>query len=155
MVGALAVTAYAVIGVLSIAVWDPMAAVPGATYAEIVAGIERSGESYATGVVVLLALFAPGGIAAAVLSVIAGAGRVHWSAAVAWQLGLLVCGGLVYFWASFPLGMAVADAFLVSGGSHQPSPFVLCGVSGLAAVALVIGGVVAWRGRSSPEPVTA
>lgn len=92
---------------------------------------------------------------AAALSAASVAGRLRWSTAAAWQLGLLVCGAPVYFWASFPLGMAVADAFLVSGGSHQPAPLVLYGVSALAAVVLVIGGVVAWRGRPSPEPVTA
>ncbi|MBF0815986.1 hypothetical protein ACH0AH_10570 [Microbacterium paludicola] len=153
--GALAVAAYALVGVLSIVVWDPMAAVPGASHAEVVAGVEGSGESWTTGVVIPLALFAPGVIVAAVLSAVAVAGRLRWSTAAAWQLGLLVCGAPVYFAASFPMGMAVADAFLVSGGSHQPAPLALYGVSALAALVLVIGGVVALRGRPSPEPVAA
>ena len=153
VVGAFAVTAYAVIGVMSIVVWDPAAAVPGATYGEIVAGIERSGESYATGVVVPMVLLAPGVVAAVVLSAVAVAGRLRWSTAAAWQLGLLVCGAPVYFWASFPLGMAVADAFLVSGGSHQPAPFVLYGASGLAALVLAVGAATALRARPLSESV--
>lgn len=147
--GALAV-GYAVAAVLSIVVWDPMAAVPSLTYTQILAGIDQAGESWIAGVIVPLVLFLPGVVVAAALAVLAIAGHVRWPTAVAGQLALLVGGALVHFAARFPLDMAVADAFLVSGGAHQPVPFVLYGVSALAAVALAVGAVVMAPWRAAP-----
>lgn len=151
VIGALAVAAYAAVAVLSITVWDPLAAMPGRTHAEIVAGIEGAGESWTTGVVVQLVLFPPGVAGAVVLAALALARRMRWTTTVAWQLALLVCGEPLTFWAGFPLGMAVADAFFVGGGAHQPAPLVLYAVSALAAVMLAVAGIVAARWRAAPE----
>lgn len=135
-VGFLLVSAYAIVGMLQILVWNPMAAVPGLTLPQIYRGAAQANETIQVGVVVTL--LAPGialGLGSLVLACQRGATWVQ-SAAVA--CCLLFLGGLPYFWASFGVGMNVADAHGASGGDHTGWDSVIWATSGYAGLALVI-----------------
>jgi len=155
LLAALAAVAYAAVGILSITVWEPMAAMPGLSHDEIVAGIAAGGESHSAGATAAVVCLAPGAIAAVALAALAIAGRMRPLTATVWILGIVALGPIAHFWAGFPMGMAVADAFLIGGGSHQPVPFVLAGVSALAVALVVILSVADARGRRrAAAPVT-
>ncbi|GAB3274969.1 hypothetical protein [Microbacterium lacusdiani] len=155
LLAALAAVAYAAVGILSITVWEPMAAMPGLSHDEIVAGIAAGGESHGAGVAAAVLCLASGAVAAVALAALASAGRVRPLTATVWILGIIALGPIAYFSASFPMGMAVGDAFLIGGGSHQPVPFVLAGVSALAVALVVILSVADARGRrAATAPVT-
>ena len=136
---------YAVVGALQILVWNPLAAVPGATLAEIRAQMAGAHENPGTPLVV----------AWAVAGILCGAGvlvaalRRKISAAGATTLSLLsiVLGAPSLMVASFPSGMGLADTFGISGGDHAPWGSVLYLASAAALLLLVLFLV-----RSHPRP---
>lgn len=137
VLGTAAVTAYAVVMLLQITVWNPMAAVPGLTLAEIGTQAAARGETVFSA---FPAIVAGAGIALAVgilvLAIVSR--RVSAPAFAAMYLALLVGGAPAYFTASFGPGMAIADAFATSGGDHAPGGSYLMAVSAAAGVALVV-----------------
>ncbi|MDT3330637.1 hypothetical protein Q9S78_08125 [Microbacterium sp. KSW-18] len=139
-VGTAAVAAYAVVLVLQICVWNPLAAVPGSSLAEIGSQAATRGESVFTPAPwVFAAIGVALAVAVLVLSVVAR--RTSTAGVAAGYLALIAAGAPAYFVASFGPGMALADAFGISGGDHAPGGSVLMVASGTAAVVIAVGGV--------------
>jgi hypothetical protein len=149
VVGAAAVTAYAVWAAIHILVLNPLAAVPGSSLAEIRGAIADAGELFSIGMVV--GILAIGPVLAIAAAWVCIANRVQPIVAVSAPIALLILGAPGYFVASFAPGMALADTFMISGGSHSPWHLPLYAVSVVAAIgaiALAIGAAA--RARSAP-----
>lgn len=144
IVGLVIVAGYAAGGALQVLVWNPLAAVPGATLAEIHAGLARENESLAAPAVLTWAVI---GVILAAL-VLAGAvvrRTSHVRNVVLLDLLLLVLAAPAHWFAAFPAGMGLADAFAISGGDHAPWGKVLYLVSAVALAALAAVGVAGKR----------
>ena len=135
IVGALAVIAYAVWGAIHILVLNPLAAVPGSTLGGIYGAVEGAGESFSVGAVI--GILAIGPVLAVVAAAVCIANRVPPIVAASGPLALLILGAPGYFTASFAPGMALADTFMISGGSHSPWNLPLYAVSAVAAIATI------------------
>ncbi|MET3922414.1 hypothetical protein [Arthrobacter sp. UYEF20] len=134
--GLMIITAYALTGTLQILVWNPLAAVPGATLDEIHAGLHGANESLAAPVVIAWAI--SGMVLAALVLIRAltqSGSRVKDGLVL--DLLLLVLAAPSHWFAAFPAGMGLADAFATRGGDHTPWGMVLYGVSAVALAALV------------------
>lgn len=140
-VGPVIVGVYAAVMVLTIAVWNPEAAVPGLTYQEIVAELGDAGVNVAAAVIGLIVWGAVGLVLALVLSVLGMTGRVRRVPVIMGYLLVIAGGAPAYFLGSFSLGMDVADTFAVSGGVHVPAGAVLYAVSGVALLVLAVVGI--------------
>lgn len=148
--GFLLVVGYAVAGALQVLVWNPLAAVPGATLAEIHALMDRANESLAAPAVLI---WAATGILLAAAVLIAGLKHsISGRAAAGLYLVLLVLAAPSHWMASFPAGMGLADAFAISGGDHAPWGKVLYAVSALSLVAVFV--VIVRRNRTPDAPAT-
>jgi hypothetical protein len=65
-------------------------------------------------------------------------------------LALLMFGAVAYFVATFSSGMALADTFYISGADYSPWALPLFGVSGGAAIIVIVSGIMmAARNQSS------
>lgn len=151
-VGPVIVGAYAAVMVLTIAVWDPEAAVPGLRYQQIVAGLGDAGVDVVGSVIGLIVWGSVGLVLALVLvlSVLGLTGRVGRAPVIMGHLLVIVGGAPAYFVGSFSLGMDVADTFAVSGGVHVPTGAVLYAVSGVALLVLAVVGI---RRAANRQPV--
>ena len=148
--GFLLVVGYAVAGALQVLVWNPLAAVPGATLAEIHALLDRANESLAAPAVLI---WAATGVLLAAAVLIAGLKHsISGRAAAGLYLLLLVLAAPSHWMASFPAGMGLADAFAISGGDHAPWGKVLYAVSALSLVAVFV--VIVRGNRTSDARVT-
>ncbi|MCB5273327.1 hypothetical protein BJG92_00847 [Arthrobacter sp. SO5] len=148
-VGFAAVATYAIAGALQILVWNPLAAVPGASLREIYAAMESARESLAAPLVFAWSL---AGITLAV-GVLIGtllARKPVVRQVIAGYLGLLVLAAPTHWYVAFPGGMGIADAFNTSGGDHTPWGGLLYAVSAAALLALV-GIAVEGRRRRNVE----
>jgi hypothetical protein len=144
LAGPIIVAAYAIVAVLIITVWDPIAAVPTLSYGEIVVELARHGVDVSA-VAMMLGVWAGLGVAlSAGVSALALTRVPRPWTVIAWQLALLVAGAPALFVASFTLGMDVADTFGVSGQPHTPWTGVLYQVSALACVGLLVGEISPW-----------
>lgn len=143
------VTVYAVVGALHIMVWNPSAAVPGATLAEIRAEMAVAHEYAGTHLVVAWAvagiLLGAGLLFAALLRKISAAG------ATILFLLVIVLGAPSMMFASFAPGMGLADTFDISGGDHAPWGSLLYLASTVALLVLVLFLV---RNHPRATPVT-
>jgi len=76
------------------------------------------------------------------------------STIAALHLGLLILGAPVSFFAAFPLGMNVADAFGVSGELHTLWHVVLLWASGISLLALLalLFSTITTRQLATPSP---
>ncbi|MBN9224232.1 MAG: hypothetical protein ABS63_08195 [Microbacterium sp. SCN 70-27] len=150
MIGFAVVVAYAVVAALQILVWNPLAAVPGATLAEITAHLAATGESFSVASVLgVLAIGPLLALAPLILSWRTGTGAF---AVIAGVLAILAGGAVGYFAASFSPGMSLADAYGISGGDYAPWGRVLMLVSAVALLAAVVcGAVLLRRGRGRME----
>ncbi|WP_286179971.1 hypothetical protein [Arthrobacter sp. ISL-95] len=144
IVGLLTIAGYTLTSALQILVWNPLAAVPGASLDEIHEGLARRNESIS-----LVGVLTWSGIGTllGVLVVLLTATRVisRMRTVVIFQLLILVLGAPMYFFASFSAGMALADAFFISGGDYAPWGSLLCLVSGAALVGVLM--VMIFRGK--------
>ncbi|WP_461164086.1 hypothetical protein [Arthrobacter sp. R4-81] len=148
--GFLLVVGYAVAGALQVLVWNPLAAVPGATLAEIHALMDQANESLAAPAVLI---WAAAGILLAAAVLIAGLKHsISRRAAAGLYLLLLVLAVPSHWMASFPAGMGLADAFATSGGDHAPWGKVLYAVSALSLVAVFV--VIVGRNRTPDAAAT-
>ncbi len=145
ILGLLAITAYALCAALQILVWNPLSAVPGATLNEIHEGLARRNESISLAAVVTWSSI---GSVLGALVVLLTARRVisRMRTVAILQLLILVLGAPMYFFASFSPGMALADAFFISGGDYSPWGRLLYLVSGTALTGMLI--VMIFRGKS-------
>ena len=130
--------------------WNPLAAVPGATLAEITAHLAATGESFSVASVLgVLAIGPLLALAPLILSWRTGTGAF---AVIAGVLAILAGGAVGYFAASFSPGMSLADAYGISGGDYAPWGRVLMLVSAVALLAAVVcGAVLLRRGRGRME----
>jgi hypothetical protein len=149
LAGLLVVAGYAAVGAVQILVWNPLAAVPGATLAQIRAHLDGSNETLAAPLV--LAWAGTGVVlAAAVLLAALVSPGVRLRDVVVLDLLVLALAAPSHWVASFPAGMGIADAFGTTGGDHAPWGMVLYALSTLALLALVlalaVGGIVSTEG---------
>ncbi|ROP78672.1 MULTISPECIES: hypothetical protein [unclassified Frigoribacterium] len=135
--GPLLVALYAGIMVVSLGWLEPQAAVPGLTRTEIAQGLDHFGSDLTalTWSLVVLGLVGVG--LSAVASTVGRRARLQLSTIATLHLGLLVLGAPVSFFAAFPLGMDMADAFGVSGGLRTPWYMVLLWASGISLLSLL------------------
>lgn len=145
LAGYLSVMGYAVVGVFQILVWNPMAAVPGATLDEIHAVMDRANESLSAPVVLVWA--ATGTLLAAAVLIATLKQSISIKVTTVLYLLLLALGAPSHMMASFPAGMGIADAFATSGGDHAPWGVMLYIISALAFLALPVVAV----SRNRPE----
>ncbi|MDA4890709.1 hypothetical protein PFZ55_27855 [Streptomyces sp. MS2A] len=152
VVGVFAVTAYAVLAALQILVLNPLAAVPGMTLDEIRAEAALRGEEMGgVGVVVFLSV---GVVLAVVVAAIAVRKGLAPEATALILLSILFWGMPAYFAASFGTGMALADAFGISGADYSRWSLVLYGTSVAAGLAAIVLAVVLAR-RRDPQHAAA
>ncbi|QYF73512.1 hypothetical protein [Cryobacterium sp. PAMC25264] len=136
LIGLVTVTTYAVAGTMQILVWNPLAAVPGASLDDIHRRLGSTGGSL--GQPVVLAWAAIGVVLAGI--VLALARRLPATpptailAAVLWLVGL----GAPSHWAvAFGAGLSLADGYGISGATYAPWAGVLYLVSTAALVGLI------------------
>lgn len=150
--GTAAVTAYAVVMVLQIVVWNPLAAAPGLTLGEIRDVARSQGETVFTATPWVCAAIGLGLAAATLLwALLTRATSI--AAIVVAFLAIIVGGAPAYFVASFGPGMALADAFGISGGDHAPAGSVLMVTSSAAAIVLIVWGVAQATSARAAAPV--
>ena len=152
LVGLVLVAGYAVVGTLHTLVWNPLAAVPGATMEEIHAGLDQANESLGAPVVIVWAAV---GVLLAAGLVVVGAGKrsdLPAKTVLVIDLLLLVFAAPSHWCAAFPAGMGIADAFATHGGDHAPWGIALYAASALALAALFAIAVVTRFGRADSAP---
>ena len=135
-VGSAALAAYSIAGAFQTLVWNPLAAVPGATLGEIYAALDAAGESLGAPRVIAWSAV---GVALAAVALIATilAEAPGASCVAAGYLALIVLAAPSHWFVAFTGGMGIADAFATSGGDHAPWGGLLYTASGLALLALV------------------
>ena len=149
IVGVLAVTAYAALAAVQILVWTPLAAAPGLTLDQVGVELSAAGETFDPRVT--LSILGIGVVLALALAVVVTTARAVPLIAAAGFLSLLVLGAPGFFVASFGPGMALADTFMISASVSLPGVRAFYLTSAVAAVLLVLGGVVSVvRARSVP-----
>jgi hypothetical protein len=129
-------TAYSVAGAYQTLVWNPLAAVPGASLDEIYAALDAADETLGAPQVIAWSAV---GVALAVVALI---GTILRRAprprhVIAGYLALVVLAAPSHWFVAFTGGMGIADAFATSGGDHAPWGGMLYLASGLALLALV------------------
>ncbi|GAA5038330.1 hypothetical protein ACFQRL_01490 [Microbacterium fluvii] len=152
-VGTALTFAFAAWAVVQILWLNPLAAVPGRTYAEIESALAQASETLAPGVVVgvmaLGPLFAVGLLIATTLF----RRPDPWFTGLLY-MGLLTFGAGAYFVASFGPGMALADAFGINGGDYSPwaRPLYIASAASLVGlIVLTIVGVARGWSENSPQ----
>jgi hypothetical protein len=136
-IGVLVVAGYALVGVLQVLVWNPLAAAPGAALGEINAHLERANETLAAPLVLGWALTGT----ALATGVLVAALRRHITTVrgvVALDLLILVLAAPSLWLASFPAGMGIADAYGTTGADHAPWGMALYALSAVALVVLMV-----------------
>jgi hypothetical protein len=147
LVGMVLVAGYGVVGTLQTLVWNPLAAVPGATMEQIHAELDQANESLGTPVVIVWAFV---GVLLAALVVIGAVQRsdLPVKKVLVIDLLLLVLAAPSHWYAAFPAGMGIADAFATHGGDHAPWGMALYAVSAMALGALAVVAMISRFGRT-------
>ncbi|CAH0248782.1 hypothetical protein SRABI76_03188 [Microbacterium oxydans] len=141
--GVVAVTAYAAFAAVQILVLNPLAAAPGLSLDEIRAQMSGAGEGLGgEGVFFVLGIGVVMAVGVALAAIVTKAPPIIPGMSM---LALLMLGTLGYFVASFGPGMGLADTFGISGADASPWARPLYAVSALAAIAVVVGGVLSIR----------
>jgi hypothetical protein len=135
VVGVLVVALYAALLAVNALVLDPLAAVPGATLAEIHRHLDAQGFHVQTDIVVVIVLASVGVVLAAGLSVLLFVTQVPTHVIAAVLLAVVVLGGPASFWGGFALGMDVADGYGTDGGDHT----IWAGVLYVTSLVALIG----------------
>ena len=146
--GSAVLIAYSIAGAYQTLVWNPLAAVPGASLDEIHAAMDAAGETLGAPRVIAWSAV---GVALAVVGLI---GTILERAprprhVVAGYLALLVLAAPSHMFVAFTGGMGIADAFATSGGDHAPWGGMLYLASGLALLALLVLAFVRTAGRQN------
>jgi len=147
VVGVLVVALYAALLAVNALVLDPLAAVPGATLAEIHRHLDAQGFHVQTDIVVVIVLASVGVVLAAGLSVLLFVTQVPTHVIAAVLLAVVVLGGPASFWGGFALGMDVADGYGTDGGDHTIWAGVLYVTSLVALIAIPVVLVAGERRR--------
>ncbi len=139
--GSLLVLAYVALGALQVLVLNPLAAVPDRTLPEIYRDAAAANEPFAVGWVVAFAVI---GAALSLGNLLLALRRqATWRGSAVCGLLILMLGAPAYFWASFSIGMSIADGFGTSGGDHSGWSGALFVVSGCAFLTLLLLAVEA------------
>lgn len=135
VVGVLVIVSYAVLAACQILVLNPLAAVPGESLGQVYADLTAANEPISAAPVI--AILAVGPVLAGGWALL---GRRLASAVLvaAGHLTLLILGAPAYWIASFGPGMALADAYGISGADHAPWSTVLIIASAAAFAALLV-----------------
>ncbi|WP_255316486.1 hypothetical protein [Nesterenkonia sp. Act20] len=137
VVGFIVMAGYAVVGALQILVWNPLAAVPGATLSEINSELAQANETLAAPLVMAWAVIGVLLAAAVLLAALLGSiPRVR--VVVTMNVLILVLAVPAHWIASFPAGMGIADTFATTGADHAPWGMVLYALSAAALVVLFV-----------------
>lgn len=136
VLGTAAVTAYALIGILTILVLNPLAAVPGSDLAQINETMRAANESMAPIFVCVTLLLGP--IGAVIIAAVAWTRNRRAGSLAVTYLVILLFGAPAYMMASFPAGMGLADTYGISGADYAPTGYVLYLVSCAAGIALLV-----------------
>jgi hypothetical protein len=136
----LATLAALTVGVLHIAVWNPLAKVPGATLDEIYGAMNMGDELTGRVWLIVWGVLAVG---ASIAYLVVGVLSDRWPALTRRHLvvsGLGLLGGVITvgWFASFAMGMSLADAFAIDGGDAAPTGPALAMIGQLA----LTGGLV-------------
>ncbi|MFT3876207.1 MAG: hypothetical protein QM708_07290 [Propioniciclava sp.] len=155
LAGTALVVLYAAFAAVQILVLNPLAAVPGQSLDQIHAGLAAQGETLAPPLVLITLGI---GVALA-LAVLVRSWRHHdtdpWSAILSYS-ALLTLGAPAYFVASFGPGMALADAYGISGADYSPWAAPLYVISLITLVSTVVAmNVLAGKRRASGTAITA
>ncbi len=153
--GLTVVTVYAIVALAQILVWNPEAAVPGLTAAEVWREVGAVNQGPPNGFVVAVIAAGPA-LGLIFLLMFALTDSDVWSVVCAY-LALLVVGVAGYFVASFGPGMGLADTYGISGGDYAYGGAALGVVSLLALLGLLaifVGGVIRGR-RAKRAPAVA
>ncbi len=142
VVGVLVVALYAALLAVDALVLDPLAAVPGATLAEIHAELSEQGFPVGADVATVVGIAVVGVLFAAGLSVLLLITRAAAHVIAAVLLAVVVMGTPMSFVAAIALGMDVADAYGVGGGDHTIWSGVLYVTSLVALIAIPVVLVV-------------
>jgi hypothetical protein len=144
--GFAAVAAYAIAGALQILVWNPLAAVPGATLGQIRAEMARADESLTANLVLTWGAI---GIVLATVVLLVAIVRMNSriGPVLTAYLVLLVFAAPGHIFVGFGPSMSLSDTFLVSGGDHAPWGIALYVVSAAALLALIV--LIIRTGRSA------
>lgn len=150
-VGVVLVAAYALVMVLQILVWNPLAAAPaGLTLDEIYATMQAAEEWWIGGHVWVIGFSFVGVLLA--LGLLGAALRMRRPRPLLVATGvatLLAFGAPAYWVASFSMGMGLADTFMIGGADVSPWALPLLAVS---ALAIVVGFVLAARSGARRKP---
>ena len=134
--------------------WNPLAAVPGATLGQIRTNMTLANKPLvANGVVIWAAIGLA--LAAVVLVVTIVQHRRAVGPVVAAYLVLLVFAAPGHFFVAFGPGMSIADTFMISGGDHAPWGVVLYLVSAAALLALIALIIRAARAAAATDAARA
>ena len=146
--GSAALAVYSIAGACQTLVWNPQAAVPGATLGEIYTALDDAGESLGAPRVIAWSVV---GVALAAVALIATilSKAPRASYVIAGYLALIVLAAPSHWFVAFTGGMGIADAFATSGGDHAPWGGLLYAASGLALFALIGMAVRGTRLRSA------
>ena len=136
--GMLLVVAYAAWAAFQILVLNPLAAVPGMSVGDVHAAMTAA-EQW-TGPASVYAPLGVGVLLAVGMFLVVISTGTPAITTVAAYLALLVLGAPGYFWASFGVGMGLADTFNIGGGDHSPWSLPLYAVSLAALVGLAVIG---------------
>jgi hypothetical protein len=146
--GTVVIFLYAALAATQILVLNPLAAVPGIRLEQIWVDIDAFTGTSSSVVLTLVPLGLGVGLAIILLVLlILARGATPLAAAFAY-LGMLTLGAPAVFMASFPVGMDLADTYLIGGAPYALWTYLLYAVSGAAMVgALALAIVVVARQR--------
>lgn len=130
------VVIYALTGLLQVLIWNPLAAAPGSTWAEI---LEATGWMAGSSTIPMVLTWASFGIILATLALCLG---LRWKISALSLtrcfLWLLVLGAPGLLMVSFPAGMGLADSYGISGADLAPWANLLYAASAAALLILVL-----------------
>lgn len=134
-------------GVLHIAVWNPLARVPGLSLDEIYSAMSMAGEAPLAAFIMVWAAF--WGAAAVTLPILSSIPRLAWffTARRIVVAGLLMVGATasLHWLAGFNMGMSLADTFMTSGGDAAMSGPVIAIAGQTALIAALLIGLTPRR----------
>lgn len=154
MVIAALISAGVVLAAVQIWVLNPLAARPGTSLATIYAEMRQAGQFSVLGETLGALTLVSGLVVAAALL------REGLRPPGLPTAGIVMVGGLcmalavpAYWWASFSMGMSLADTYGIGGGDHSPWARPLFGLSAMGLAAVVVGAVSGswtWKSRVPP-----
>ena len=141
------IAALAVLSALQIFVLNPLAAAPGERpLGQVYADLGTAGEGGLPFLFSALILVAGLGVAAILWFIVWRREEVDPLAVLALGVASLVAATPAYFIASFGMGMALADTYMIGGADHSPWAWPVYAASALALPALAVVVVLLLRG---------